>query len=95
MRNQATAKAARRNLMRQIRKATGLPLPVASLAASLLYTHLSYVWFELTENQSSETRAALASAVTWEFYQPGCDCCSGWNVPILNGPKGSFNYREV
>jgi len=94
MRNQGTAKAARRKLSRQVRKATGLPLPVA---ARMMLTHLSHVWYSLAEAetpQTSSTRAALAAALTWVRYEPGCDCCgSGWNEPVLNGPKGSFNYR--
>lgn len=93
---QATGKYSRRSLMRRIRRATGIPLPVAAYIAKRIKRgdDLHDVWMD-DIHALSKIRAAAA-----ERIEPGhvhlcpnetCHLSSEWEV---TGPRGTWSPND-
>jgi hypothetical protein len=91
MKNQATMKVAKKNLGREIRKATGIDLPAAMTVAAVILRHGSGTgyWLHMQPRPFTRTIARIVDMIQTK---------SGWDwegryspSTFLVGPKGSYS----
>lgn len=104
MRNQGTLKAHRRRLMREVRRATGLPLPVCAKVAALYTKGGFFSWWHDATSRPSPGSAARVMPFTGKVLAPMSETesvlfaatCVEWSACCSNpshGDTASFEFK--
>lgn len=85
-----TLKKQRTVYAKKVRTATGLSFVDAHRAVHFLQ-HGLFKYNPYGNDLHSDGRKAPPAFGGFEYYQPPCDCCDGFPVPYVFGPKGRFS----